>query len=458
MRKIWAIAWKDIYLTFTDRSLLLIMLLTPLALSVIIGLAFGGSGGGTVGGFRDIPIAVVNLDEGTETANLGQTFVDIFVPDSTDDSGTGTSCDLITDDSDASADQTTIGLDELFVTTVLSDPETARTGVTDGTYIAAIIIPADFSAQLTPSQNGLEAPELGRTSVEVLGSSGSPLSASIARSVTENIVNQFVTGNVAIVTTIDGLIERAQDQPFFGVQFLAANLLGEFQPDFTCAFASDVGTLSIDQQPLNVTQEQSGFVQVLVFTGAAQAVFFALFTGQFGLLTIYGERTEGTLQRLIVTPMPRAYILIGKLVGVFLSVVLQLLVLIISLTVVASLLEGQALFIWGDNILLLIILVLVLALSVSGIGILIVSLASTEEQTRVIGPVLNAGFAALGGAFGFSVPQVVAQFSPVFWGRDAFTQLAAGNADIGLNLLVLLVQGGLMFLIGLWLFNRRKGI
>ena len=46
MRKIWTIAWKELYMTFSDRNLVAIMIAAPLAISTIIGLAFGGLGGG----------------------------------------------------------------------------------------------------------------------------------------------------------------------------------------------------------------------------------------------------------------------------------------------------------------------------------------------------------------------------------------------------------------------------
>ena len=46
MNKLWTIAWKELYTRFTDRNLILIMIATPLALSTIMGLAFGGLGSG----------------------------------------------------------------------------------------------------------------------------------------------------------------------------------------------------------------------------------------------------------------------------------------------------------------------------------------------------------------------------------------------------------------------------
>ena len=66
MRKILAIAWKELYTFFRDRNLILLMFATPLALSTIIGLAFGGLGDSELPDFADITVAVVNLDEGVE--------------------------------------------------------------------------------------------------------------------------------------------------------------------------------------------------------------------------------------------------------------------------------------------------------------------------------------------------------------------------------------------------------
>ncbi|MYH63810.1 MAG: hypothetical protein F4148_19360, partial [Caldilineaceae bacterium SB0675_bin_29] len=78
MRKILAVAFKELYVTFRDRNMILLMFATPLVLSTIIGMAFGGGGGDSgLPDFADITIAVVNLDEGVdlqETINLPDQF------------------------------------------------------------------------------------------------------------------------------------------------------------------------------------------------------------------------------------------------------------------------------------------------------------------------------------------------------------------------------------------------
>ena len=85
--------------------------------------------------------------------------------------------------------------------------------------------------------------------------------------------------------------------------------------------------------------------------GSAQAIFFMLFTAMGGATSLLEERRDGTLQRLIVSPTPRIVILLGKLIGTFVTCVVQVTILIIALTIVGSILAGQVEFIWGSNLL-----------------------------------------------------------------------------------------------------------
>ena len=78
MRKIWTIAWKDVSTTFRDRNLVLVMLAAPLAVATVIALAFGGTGEDVV--IKDIPVAIVNLDKGANGQNLGDIYVNTFIP------------------------------------------------------------------------------------------------------------------------------------------------------------------------------------------------------------------------------------------------------------------------------------------------------------------------------------------------------------------------------------------
>ncbi|MEZ4677523.1 MAG: ABC transporter permease [Caldilineaceae bacterium] len=187
--------------------------------------------------------------------------------------------------------------------------------------------------------------------------------------------------------------------------------------------------------------------------------FFALFTGVFGILSVYEERKQWTLQRMLASPTGGNTILLGKLLGNLIVVMAQLLILIvIALTVVASVALGEPTSIWGTQVGLLLVVVVSLSLAVSGVGVLIVGLARTPEQVQIIGPIVNMMLGVFGGAFGFPLPEPLPKLSLISWGTGAFEKLAGGQLDIGLNLVVLLAQGVLFFVVGSWFFRRRLNL
>lgn len=443
MSKILAIAWRDLYITFTDRNAVLLMIVTPLVLAAIIGYAFSGffNGGGDVP-IRDISLAVVNLDEGATNddidINNGQIFVDVLVPP-------------------ADASPETLEENVLYQLTnavELDDPDAARAGVDDGTYAAAIIIPPDFSQKLTYSQSSVMQP----TAVEVYASAASPVSASIVRSVATSIGNQILAGNITIAATIEALIERAQSDPAFGIRFGLAATQGTFNPDFSAAFDPANVPLTIEQQ--TVTGEAPTFNPLVLF-GAGQTVFFMLFTAMSGANSLLEERRDWTLQRQLASPTPRIVILLGKLVGTFVTCLVQVSLLFFALTIIGSLISGQVQFIWGTNIPAILATLVAVALAASGLGAFVAALVRTPEQGNVIGSVISLLMGLFGGAF-FDISQTA--LSPLsrltinYWGVDAFTRLALNQTDIATNLTVLLGMGAVLFLAGLFIFDRRLNV
>ena len=109
MKKILTIAWKDFIILFRDPGELILLLITPFALTLAMNAAFGGSGGNPT--LTDIPVAIVNHDDG----QFGKTLVQLFQSD-----------DLAT----------------LVEPTLLEDDTAARTLVDDDQAAAAVIIPA----------------------------------------------------------------------------------------------------------------------------------------------------------------------------------------------------------------------------------------------------------------------------------------------------------------------------
>lgn len=511
MNKILAIAWKELYTTFRDRSLILIMFVTPLVLSTIIGLAFGSGGDSDTPDFTDIPLAVVNLDEGfnlldeinlpdtlmnPETfpfdlndveinlgdqlsgdINLGDQLASILLSESIEDGIEGTgfdiaelTCSLLDTEAESVSFEGT--LDDLLDARLVDDPAVARTGVEEGEYAVAVIIPPGFSQQLVPRFQ-FEAGTLSSTSygmegsVEVYGNSGRAISARIVHSIVEGIVNQYVRLHVALSTTLETtvntLLDNTSNLDLSAINTAAAplplqNLGWETLEPVGCLLLPGASNITVDQQPLDALQEGNRFARIIVAIGSSQAVFFALFTGVFGILSIYEERRQWTLQRLLVSPTPRVYILAGRLLGNLVIVLVQLLLLLAALTLVASVVIGEPTFVWGPNLPGLFLVTTALALCTSGLGVFVVGLARSQEQVQIFAPMINITLAVLGGSFGFNLPEQASQFSLIYWGVNAFTKLASLQTDIGINLLILFGQGIVLFLVGIWLFKRRMAL
>jgi ABC-2 type transport system permease protein len=472
MNKLFAIAYKEIRTRFTDRNLLLIMLAAPLAISTIIGLAFGGLGR-TTSPIRDIPVAVINYDQpSVNGTSFGVMLVGLLTEGQLP-AGTSSSLAACPQASATSSDGSAVGgmtlaelingsaFDETLAqqlinektietpTAPIGSPQyinaAARATVDKGIYAAVVIIPADFSTALASLAD--QRQPLTTTSIEVYGNAGQGLSAGIVRSVVDSIAAQLISGNIAIGAT---MTEIASKQP--ALLASASNL--DVSKLFVCAFSPGNDLIQLADKPVQAAPTSAAGA-ILVTFGSAQALFFALFTGQNGILSMYEERRNWTLQRILVSPAPRWAVLGGKLVGVLVSVVFQLMALVVALTIVGSLIEGHFAFIWGTDIFRLGLVILAVAVAVSGLGMLLAGVLKGIEQANIVGSVINIALGVLGGAFGFQLPRSVAQVSLIYWARNAFDILASGRGDISLNVLVLFAEGAVMFMIGLFLFNRR---
>jgi hypothetical protein len=74
LKKLFLIALKDLRLIFRDPSALVLMLLAPFLLTLGMGALTGRFSGGTGTGIRNIPVEIINEDEGM----LGEVLVEIF--------------------------------------------------------------------------------------------------------------------------------------------------------------------------------------------------------------------------------------------------------------------------------------------------------------------------------------------------------------------------------------------
>jgi ABC-2 type transport system permease protein len=188
-------------------------------------------------------------------------------------------------------------------------------------------------------------------------------------------------------------------------------------------------TASAEPAPIALADGQTegrGF-DFATFYATGIAVFFLFFTVQFGVLGIIDERETGTMPRLLVAPISKQAILVGKLAASFLMGVASTVVLWLATT----LLMGAD---WGSSIGVLILIIAGVAAAM-GLTAAIATFTNTAEQAGAITAFIVVVFGVLGGVF-FPVSrvsgafEVVARIAPHFWLMDGFQRLSAGEGIV----------------------------
>ena len=454
MRKLLSIIWKENYLRFTDRTAAIFMFITPIALSAIMGLAFSGLTGPSDVPAFDIPVGVVNRDEGSAQGNFGDIFVQALVPE---------------DPENPDPDNP---LHQLFDAQTFDDEADARARVESGELSAIVIIPPGFSSSLLPDQAAFTAAAtaedaaplpVGRSELTIYYSPRSSIGWSIFRDVVEGIANGIATGNIAVSTAVSGLVQSIPSHPLVGLQ-LASGSLNET----LASLAQEAGRP--DANPIHLAQidvqgERADSFDPLSYFSPGFAIFFMGFTVAIGAASILQEQKDWTLQRMVTTPTSRATILAGKMFGTYVGGLVQMIVLMLAMQAVGLVLQGPQASIWGSDPLAIALLTLAAVAAACGLGTLIASFARTAEQAGNLAAFIQFVMGLAGGIFfpTLALPDAL-QFLPRltfhFWGVNGFADLAGGAAlaDIVPNILALLALAGLFFAIGLWQFSRRLDI
>jgi ABC-2 type transport system permease protein len=171
-------------------------------------------------------------------------------------------------------------------------------------------------------------------------------------------------------------------------------------------------------------------------------------------VSVLGEKRVGTFRRLLVSPMSRMVMLLGKLVPYYLINIVQITIML----GVSSVLFKMSL---GHSPAGLVVVSLAAAATATGLGVLVTALARTEAQVGGLTVLLLLSLSALGGCFvpRFIMPswlRMVGLVTPHAWALDAYQDLLVR----GYNLLEVLPKVGVLgafavvfFAIGVWRFR-----
>lgn len=412
MKKLFIIALKDMKLIFRDPTALIMMLLAPFLITLGMGLITGRFSANTNSGISNIPVAIVNQDEG----ELGKALEAVFSSDE---------------------------LADLLEPTFAATPAEARQLVEADQASAAIIIPQNFSASIIPDERGSTTGET--VQISFIANSNSPTYSGILRSILDAFLTQVEVGRIGAEVTLSQVAQTGKLTPELAAQ-LGAVLGTEF------------GQQSAQAQPIqleNTTASGSAVkFDLLMYFAPGMALMFLMFTVSNGGRTLLLENRTGTLPRMMQTPTTSAQILGGKLLGIFLTAIAQLAILIGSTTLLFRLDWGEPLGV--------ILLILAAAFAASGWGSFIATLFKTPAQVANFGSIIMLVFGLLGGSFldMSLLPKWVSTLSkitPNAWGLQGFTTLAGGGtlSSIGEPLLALLIMGIILFALASFWMSRR---
>jgi ABC-2 type transport system permease protein len=408
------VAFKDLRRVFRSVFALVMMFGAPLLIAGLLYFAFGGLVGGndsfTMARTR---LVIANLDQAGSSENPFQA---------------GGMLVSFLQNQD---------LRDILEITMASDETSARSAVDQQQADVALIIPPNFTqAALAPAQKAAVVLYQDPT-------------LTIGPGIVKDLVNHFMDGfsgaKIAAKVTTDaaGSLAGPQMSEFASRQY-AAYLEG-----------SDHGAALHLVSPSGQAEHGSARMAMIGPIMAGMMILFVFFMGANGAESIIREQEEGTLARLFTTPTTASTILSGKFVGVFITLLLQ----------VAVLLGASALLFhisWGKPVSVL-MATFGLLVAATGFGVMLMSfIKSTRQAGLILGGVLTIT-AMIGGLITNGIPNVprvmdtIALTMPQGWAMRVWKlSLAGGSAGTLLpSTFVLVLLGLVFFAIGLTRFRRR---
>jgi len=401
------VAMKDLKLISKDKRALVLTLLLPIALISLFAFAFGG-----LGGSNDAhPIS-------------------IFV---SDQDNTTTTKDIL-----AKLDT----LKSLYIEHLPS--EEAKEEVKKGNRVAALVFYKGFEDSL---ENG-NAP-----SVELFYDQSKQIESGILRQILYSNLLRMM-GQKTIKKNIYKMVDK--NYSYLPPAMLADihskidEQMGELETNEDNPLNNSLG---IKTTPVFAKQENNnlGLIQAV----AGTAIMMLLFTVTGMGAGMLHEKEEGTLKKLLCSPIQQNTILFGKMIATIVVSAFQLAVMFLF----AWIAFGLNIFI---NVPALILMIIATAFACASFGIFIASIAKTRKQVESYSTLIILVMSAIGGSMIpiFVMPAIMQKIAIVsvnYWGIQGFYDIFWRNlpiADVSVRAAVLFGIGIFMVLISVRNFKK----
>ena len=420
--KIIDIALKDLAQSFRSTFALGMMFAVPLLITGLIYFAFGGLSAG-VGRFNlpTLRVAVVNLDQPhQDLLQLGKTIPD-FLRDP--------------------------AMPGWLQVSEIADEAHARAALNAREIDVALIVPANLSdAALSPTE---------RATITILHDPTLTIGPAFVQDVMGVFLDGVTSGKIAlqvvskqVAATGKKLDPTAQAAMFQDYSAWYAEMQRNLRHSTDPLLAIQAPAASADQVQRDPIADMMGKIM------AGMMIMFVFFTGANTAQTILREDEEGTLARLFTTPTSRTTVLAGKFASVFVTITVQVIVLMVVSALLFKIDWGQPATVF--------LVAIGLLVAAAGFGVMLVSFIKTTRQAGpVVGGVLSTT-GMLGGLFTTAVAMPAAFDTltlamPQGWALRGW-KLAldgAGAGDVVSPVLVMLAMGIVFFAIGVFNFRKR---
>jgi ABC-2 type transport system permease protein len=400
------LAIKDLKLTIHDKRALILTLLVPIALIALFAFAFGGAGK-------------------SNDANP----ISIFISDQ--------------DSSDVSRDVIS-KLDTLKSLDIKLLPlEIAKEEVKKGSRVAVLALYKGFKDSVETGKN---------YPLELFYDQSRQIEAGLLQQVLFSHLFEIV-GTKGIKSRISKMID--EQNPDLGKKELAdihEKVDEQISKIQGTGKQSDNNLMGLKTTPMFSKSENNlGLVQAVAGVAIMMLLFSVTGMGS-GMLT---EKEEGTLKKLLYSPIKPFSILFGKMISTTIVSIVQLTVMFLF----AWIAFGLNIFIDVPS---LIVMILSTAFACGSFGIFIASIAKTRKQVESFSTLIILIMSAIGGSMVpiFIMPaimQKIAVFSVNYWGIQGFYDIFWRHlpiSDVLIRVAVLIGIGLFMMLISIKNFKK----
>lgn len=352
LHAIFSMAWKDLQVILKDRGFLVVIIFLPSIFSVL----FGSINQKSVDDSRasiTLPIALVNQDDGIYGEQIAKVLN---------------------------------GIDSFEIQT-LNSTEDAEQMVINSEVMAAILIPAGLTLDVNSYQP---------STIIVMTDPTQGTYASIIPAIMKDVISPVVlVGELS-----------------YGIRTILADYPAYQQAEEAAKRGFEEQNLAVNMAAVQKMQSEP-WISVEAKTSQGEDLIivpdnmFAMIVPSFVVMFAFfivgslagdllKERQEGTLRRLMASPMPRWTIISGKMLAYLFVVVAQVAVIFGA----ASLIFDMPL---GESFLGLLVLTVTMGLAATGLGMMIAAISKTDRQADTTGTLLGFILAGLGGSISFSV-------------------------------------------------------